>query len=525
MVAGQQALPAAGARPRVTLLRASVVLLSVAAVSKLTTIAADSYVAAKFGLSADADVYLLAIGLIGVLLGAPGETLRLSVVPICGERLRAGDQRRAAGVVALALLSVVVLGGLATLALAGAMPWIAPVAAPGFGGAELAKLVDLSRVLAPALVLGLVMALLLGVLHAQLRFGVPAIAGIGLGAGVIGAGVLLGGRLGVTALALGYVAGSGGVVLVLAWLSRGLWREGVALRAAAGEVRPFLRLALPTGFALSIVSAGAFLERAIASATGAGNVAALGYAIKLITQAGIVSQSIWTPLTPLLTASGASSEREGDGRLVPFSLRLILLVLVPATAVLIALREPLVAVIFQRGAFTAADTGRTATLLALHSGSLVGVGLFMVAVAALLSFRDAKTRLVASALFLASKVALMGALAPAMGVDGVALASSVSSLLAGAYAVHILARRFSAAERSALLAFGAKTALGALVAFGAALPFAELSGGSLASDLLRLAGGTLAAALAYLMALKLLGVTEIDALFSQLRLWLRQGTR
>lgn len=522
MVAGQRALGAVAARPQALLLRASLVLLVVAAVSKLTTLAADSFVAARFGLSVNADAYLLAIGLIGALLAAPSETLRLAMVPICGRHLHQGDVRKAAGVVGLLLLAVVVLGSAAALALAAAMPWLAPVAAPGFDSEGLAKLVELMRVLAPALVLGLVMALLLGVLHAQLRFGVPAIAGIGLGAGVIGAGVALGGRMGVTSLALGYVVGAAAVVVALGWLSRGLWRDGAALRGAVSEARPFLRLALPTGVAISIVSAGALLERAVASATGSGNVAALGYAIKLITQAAIVSQSIWTPLTPLLTASGASPDREGDRRLVPFSIKLILLVLVPATALLIALRQPIVAVIFERGAFTAADTGRTATLLALHSGSLLGEGLFMVAVAALLSFHDARTRLVASALFLGCKVALMASLAPVMGVSGIALASSVSSLLAGAYAVRILARRFSAEETAELRAFAGKIALGGLVAFGAAVPCAELLGyagasGTLASDLLRLASGSVAAALSYVAVLKLLGVSEIDALLARLR--------
>ncbi|OGO50358.1 MAG: hypothetical protein A2148_12320, partial [Chloroflexi bacterium RBG_16_68_14] len=412
MVAGQQAIAAVATRPRAMLLRASLLLLAVAAVSKLTTLAADSFVAARFGLSVDADAYLMAIGLIGALLAAPSEMVRLSVVPICGRYLREGDRRSAAGVVALVLLAVVVVGGVATGALVVSMPWVARLAAPGFDGEGLEKLVDLMRVLAITAVLGLVMALLLGVLHTQLRFGVPAVVGIGLSVGVIGGGVLLGGRLGVTSLALGYVVGTAGVTLVLAWLARGLFREGAALRGARREAGPFLRLALPTGFALFIISAGAVGERAIASLTGAGNVAALGFAIKLIMQAGVISQSIWTPLTPLLTASGASSEEGGDSRLLAFSLKLILLVLVPATALMIALREPLVSVLFERGAFTAADTSKTATLLALHSGSLVGEGLFMVALAALLSFYDSWTRLVASGLFILSKVVLMLALTP-----------------------------------------------------------------------------------------------------------------
>jgi di/tricarboxylate transporter len=100
---------------------------------------------------------------------------------------------------------------------------------------------------------------------------------------------------------------------------------------------------------------------------------------------------------------------------VAFSLRLLFLKLVPATALLIALREPLVAVVFQRGAFTTSDTTTTANLLALHSGSLVGEGMFMVAVAALLSLHDSGTRLSRRG-FDRRKVVLIAVLALLVGV-------------------------------------------------------------------------------------------------------------
>lgn len=514
MVAGQRTLELDTARPKALLLRAGVTLLAVAIVSKVATLAADSYVAARFGLTVDADAYLLAIGLIGALLAAPSETLRLAIVPVFGSHLRRGDRRSAAGALLFVLIATVVVGSIVALALVAAVPWLAPVVAPGFASEGADTLVLLLRVLAPGLVVGLVMALLLGALHTQLRFGAPGLAGIALGAGVIGMGLLLGGRLGVTSLAIGYVVGMAGVVVALAWLSRSIVRDGVSMANARADVRPFLRLAVPTGFAISIVSLGAVIERAVASLTGAGNVAALGFAVKLITQASVLSQSIWTPLTPLLTATGASAAAEGDGRLVPFSLRLIVLALTPMTALLIALREPIVGVIFERGAFTAADTHSTATLLALHSGSLPGEGLFMVAVAALLSFHDSSTRLAASGLLIGSKVGLMALLAPLFGVAGIAVAASISSLAVGAFAVRVLAKRFAPGEMRALAVLGAKALLAGLAVLAVAIGLSTLvssgagHGGSFATRLMQLTVGGAGGAVVYVAALALLDVDE-----------------
>ena len=522
MTAVQQTPRAEIERPKQLLLRAGLTLVGAAAVSKLMTIAADSFVAARFGLTVDADAYLLAIGLVGAILAAPSETLRLAIVPVCGRYLQRGDRRSASGVLLFVLISAVALGCAAALALVVSVPWLARVVAPGFSAEGMDTLARLMRVLAPSLVIGLVMALLLGVLHTQLRFGVPGLAGIGVGAGVIGMGLLLGGTLGVTSLAVGYVAGMAGGVALLAWLSHGVFREGVSLRTARKDMRPFLRLALPTGFAISIVSLGAVVERAVASATGAGNVAALGFAIKLITQASLLSQSIWTPLTPLLTATGASTADQGGPQLVPFSLRLVLLVLAPATALLIALREPLVGVIFQHGAFTAADTESTAMLLALHSGSLPGEGLFMVAVAALLSFHDPSTRLIASGLLIGSKVGLMAVLAPLIGVAGIALAASVSSLLAGAFAVRMLARRFAPGEMKALTLLGGKAVLAGLAVLVAAWTLSAFvsigSGGgeSFGTRLLQLVVGATGASIVYVGVLVLLDVEEAKLALARL---------
>lgn len=526
MIAGEQTMAAVAARPRRVLLHASAVLLAVAAISKLTTLAADSFVAARFGLSVDADAYLVALGLVGALLAAPSEAIRLAVIPVFGRHLRDAQLREAAGVVAWLLIGAAVVGGAVALGIVVARPWLVLLAAPGFDNAGRELLSHLMAVLAAAVALGLVMAVLLGVLHTQLRFGVPALAGIGLSGGVIGGGLLLGHALGVTSLAVGYVVGMGVVTALLAWLSRGLFREGASLDGARRELRPFLRLAVPTGFAISIVSLGAIVERAVASVTGAGNVAALGFAIKLIMQAGVISQSIWTPLTPLLTASGASSQHEGDARLVMFSLRLLLLTLVPATALIIALRQPLVAVIFQRGAFTAADTTTTANLLALHSGSLVGEGMFMVAVAALLSLHDSGTRLVAAGFLIGAKVVLIAVLSPLVGVAGVAVAASLSSLLAGAYSVRVLGRRFSQRERRALHAFGGKVLVAGLGALAAAVATSRLltagSGGAgLGGELLQLIAGGFAGTLVFLSALALLRVEELDTLLCHVQERLR----
>jgi putative peptidoglycan lipid II flippase len=110
---------------------------------------------------------------------------------------------------------------------------------------------------------------------------------------------------------------------------------------------------------LIVTSAGVYLDTILASGLPAGDLTAMRYATTLTQLTlGVVAVSIGTAYLPELSraASGSAAYRQALGE----ALRAVLALAVPAVIALAVLREPIVRLLFERGAFDSADTARTA---------------------------------------------------------------------------------------------------------------------------------------------------------------------
>jgi putative peptidoglycan lipid II flippase len=101
---------------------------------------------------------------------------------------------------------------------------------------------------------------------------------------------------------------------------------------------------------------------------------------------------------------------------------------VPATVGLVVLAKPIVALIFEHGAFTEAHTAATAAALAFYAPGLVGYSAVKIAVPAFYSLRESRTPVVVSAVTVLLNVALNVSLVRAMGFTGLALGTAVSAI-------------------------------------------------------------------------------------------------
>ena len=123
------------------------------------------------------------------------------------------------------------------------------------------------------------------------------------------------------------------------------------------------------------------------------------------------------------------------------ALRLMLMLNVPATAGLMALASPIVALLFQHGRFTAADTGATAAALQYYAIGLVGYSAVKLAVPSFYALHDSRTPVIVSGLTVAVNVALNITLVRVLGYRGLALSTAVAALLNAGVLLWLLGRR------------------------------------------------------------------------------------
>jgi putative peptidoglycan lipid II flippase len=329
--------------------------------SRLFGLLREVMIAALFGASGPVSAFRVAAQLPTLIYDfLIGGMLSAALVPVLSEyagKGRAEFARLASSLLTfftliLALLVIVLeltAGGLADL-LAG-----------GFrtGDPALFDLtVTLMRVTAPLLLFFCLAGLLTAILYSLQRFAFPALATAVFNLGIIVTAPFLAPVIGVMALAVGLLIGALAQILVLTIDVR---RAGVWLRLTRDWRHPALRkigrlyLPIAGGMVVSLVQVG--LDRRLASGTGEQSIAWMANATTLQQlPLGLTSVAIAMAALPQLSRLFVAGDEEGFRTTLGRGLRLVWLLVLPAALILWGWGEPIIRLLFQRGAFTAADT-------------------------------------------------------------------------------------------------------------------------------------------------------------------------
>jgi putative peptidoglycan lipid II flippase len=156
-------------------------------------------------------------------------------------------------------------------------------------------------------------------------------------------------------------------------------------------------------------------------------------------------------------------------RTIAFSLRLILFITIPATVALIALRIPIISVLFQRGEFSAQATILTAQALLCYTVGLWAFSVIRIIVSAFYSLQDTRSPMKAAIVALIVNAAFSVALMFPLKHGGIALATSIASMVNVAMLWVILNRRIGAILGLEFYHSLGKTVLASLVMWGVIL--------------------------------------------------------
>jgi putative peptidoglycan lipid II flippase len=222
------------------------------------------------------------------------------------------------------------------------------------------------RVIAPSIVLFGLSGSITGVLYALQRFSHAAFAGAVFNLGIVITAPLLTGRLGIYSLPIGVVLGS---TLQLLVLTSGL--KGVRLRLSTAWDHPavtrIIALYLPIMLGLLVTQFQIIVDGRWASASAPQSVAWMRYATTLIQlPLGLVPVAVSLAALPALSRRATESDWVGFGALFGGGMRLVLVLLLPATAGLFVLAKPVIRLLFEHGSFTPYDTLMTSRALRLY---------------------------------------------------------------------------------------------------------------------------------------------------------------
>lgn len=363
-------------------------------------------------------------------------------VPLFAREIEAGGQaaakKFAEQVLSVLLLSLFALSALAMIF----MPFlVGTVIAPKFASdpEKFDLTVLLARIMFPYLAAMSLVAMLAGILNSLRRYFLAALAPVLLNV-VLVTGLLAAGYLDLSAPETGKVLGWSVTVsglLQLGLLVLAIKREGFALGLVRPRLTPAVKrllwLALPAAITGGITQINLLVGQIIASAQD-GAIAIINYADRLNQlPLGVIGIAIGVVLLPELSRALQAGDIKEAQYLQNRSLEFGLAITVPAAVGLALLPEPIIALVFERGAFTRETTLITSTVLAAFAVGLPAFVLSKIFTPVFYAREDMRTPLRASAVSVVINIAGSLLLFPRLGVMGLAVATSLAGWVSALY--------------------------------------------------------------------------------------------
>lgn len=508
-----------------SLLRIIATIGALTGVSRVFGFVRDVLMAALLGAGPVADAFFVALRFPNLFRSLFAEgAFSAAFVPIFVGLLTAEGRARALifAEQALSVVTAVLLGFVLLVQVF--MPAAITLLAPGFVGTPAFELaVEFSRLTFPYLLFVSLTALQGGILNALGRFAAPAatpiLLNLSLITALLGTGPLLP-TLG-HALAWGVVAGG---ILQFLWLLGSLGREGVWLRLPwprfTPEIVRLLKRALPVAFGAGVYQVNVLAGTVLASLLPAGSVSYLFYADRLNQLPyGIIGVAVSTALLPVLARQVRMGETEAALHSQNRALEFAFFLMLPAAAALFILSEPIIDVLFRRGAFGPEEVRQTAAALAAYAVGLPALMLVKALTPGFYAREDTRTPVKIGVACAALNVAAAAALMLPLAHVGIALAGGLANWMNAALLAIVLWRRghlrFDARLRRRLPRTLLAVAAMAAVTAGGEYLLAPWLSGAFIERATALAGLCGAGLLAYGVAAQLAGavrLTELRAL-------------
>jgi putative peptidoglycan lipid II flippase len=231
---------------------------------------------------------------------------------------------------------------------------------------------------------------------------------------------------------------------------------------------------------------------------------------------GIAAVSIMTALVPRMSAQAIEGDEDGFRASVGSGLRLMGVVLLPATAAYLVLARPLVTTLLEHGVMEAESSRLVAEVLQMFALGLVPFSFYLLLLRAFYARQDAKTPTLVNVVLNTVYAVFSLLLFPAFRVQGLALAHSLCYVSGAVLAGVLLSRRTAGLDiRRTVGALGRAAGASAVAAGAMIVAVAgvdSVMGPSGERALVQLVAGGLAGGVAFLVAAKVLRVEELGTL-------------
>jgi putative peptidoglycan lipid II flippase len=453
--------------------------------------------------------------------------LQPAFVPVFTELIGKKEYKDAFRLASTLLLLVTMVLGVITALFVVLAPVVMPIFAPGFKGEIRDLMVTLSQVLFPILIMLGVSGVVVGILNSYDRFGAFAISPLFWNLTIILVLVVLEprfhGQNRIYAYAIGILVGTLVQLMIPVWDLRNTpFKFSFSFDWRHPGLRRVLLLMLPVTISLGLINFNLLINSFFGSFVSDQAPAAMDKAFRIYQlPQGIFSVAIATVLFPTLARFANAGEIDNLRATMANGMRQILFVLVPAAAAILALSNPMIRLIYQRGEFNPAETAVVATALFWFAFSLPTNGLYLLQTRTFFSLQRPwqATSLAVIDLVVSAAAALV--LYKPFGVGGIVAGTGIGTTAAVVAQALILRHKFGGLEFGRLFSTAARITIASAALAGVSWIVWDLLdaalGRGLGGQIISLGGGLAAGGVVYVAVAKLLRVAELEQIMRLLR--------
>ena len=408
----------------------------------------DAVIAWYFGAGLNSDAFIAAFRIPNLLRKLLGEgSISNAFVPVLTDYLAKDGKDEAFRLArsALWVLSII----LVAVSIGGIIlsPLIVKIIAPGFmdSPGKISLTITLTRIMFPYIFFIGLVALCMGILNVFGHFAAPALAPVLLNLAMIASVLFLCPHLSkpVLGLAVGVLAGG---ILQLVLQLPALVRKGFIWRQKTKIFHPGLRkigqLMPPVILGGAVYQINVLVGTLLGSFLQEGSVTILYFADRLVQfPLGIFAIAAATAVLPSLSRQATLGDIEALKDTFGYAVRLTLFLTIPSMVGLIILREPIITLLFQRGEFSLQAARLTARALLYYAVGLWAFSAVRIVAATFFALKDTRTPMIMATVSILANIVLGIVLMRPLDHGGLALATSLASVLNLGLLVHALRRK------------------------------------------------------------------------------------
>lgn len=436
--------------------------------SKVLGFFREALIAFRYGSGAGTDTFFIALSAIALFSGIISQTINTTLIPVLSDvevhEGKTSKKNHFNNFLNTLIVVSIILTGLAFLL----APAIMSIVAKGFEGEQFKQAILMMRVGLPILIVSTIVGSFVGYLQTEEKFTEAALTAIPYNLVYILFLLFLATRFSIMALMItSVIAEVAKLLVVIPNLNKLKYRYEWMIDLKDKYMKQVAYLIPPVLLSVGISDINSMVDRSMASSLSEGSVSSLKYANTLNAIVyGVFISAIITVVFPILAKEANAQNYERLKKIMQTSMNLVLLIMIPATIGMIILSGPAVKFAYQRGEFSDYAARMTQTALIAYSVGLVGIGVNNLLVRIFYALQDTKTPMINSAYALVFNVLLNLLFVRYLGHNGLALATSLTSIITAGLLLYKLRKKIGPLGMSAMLQSSLKI-LGSSVVMGA----------------------------------------------------------